>query len=67
MKRKVEELSDLLENRARDERDLETAQLLRRLSKGYELGREIVMARTNQGSQAAYAELVDFFKGKRDG
>jgi hypothetical protein len=62
----VDELSDLLLERARDEHDIEAARLLRKFKRSHDVAREVVMANTHQGSKAAYAELVDLMKGKAE-
>lgn len=66
MRKKVEKLCEHLETLPRGPEDLEAARLLRDLAQVYEVAREVVMAKTHDHSKAAYAELVDIFRGKRD-
>ena len=67
VKHKAHRLADQLMHMPRSEDDIEAAKLLRQLSDVYEVAREVVYAKTHEHSKAAYAELVDIFKGKRDG
>ena len=66
MRKRVEKLCEHLETLPRGPEDLEAARLLRDLAQVYEVAREVVMAKTHEHSKAAYSELVDIFKGKRD-
>jgi hypothetical protein len=66
VRKRVEKLCEHLETLPRRPEDLEAAQLLRDLARVYEAAREVVVAKTHEHSRAAYAELVDIFKGKRD-
>lgn len=66
VKHKALRLADSLLHMPRGEDDVEAAKLLRDLTIVYELARELVYAKTQQHSQACYAELVDLFKGKKD-
>ena len=52
---------------ARSEMDIDAAKLLRKLGEIHDAAREVVLARTHDHSKAAYAELVDIFKGKKYG
>lgn len=65
MKQRVEKCAEYLNDNARSEMDNEAAKLLRELHRVYEAAREVVMAKTHEHSKAAYAELIDIFKGKR--
>lgn len=58
------QLADRLMDRARDEVDLDTAVLLRKLGRVYAVSKEVVRAKTHEQSKAAYAELVDLMSGK---
>lgn len=60
----VNQLADLLLERARDEHDIDAARLLRKFKRTHDVAREVVQARTHEQSKAAYAELVDLMKGK---
>ena len=66
MRKRVEKLCEHLETLPRGPEDLEAARMLRDLARVYETAREVVMAKTHEHSKAAYAELIDIFKGKRD-
>lgn len=66
MRKRVEKLCEHLETLPRGDEDLEAARMLRDLAQVYEVAREVVMAKTHDHSKAAYAELVDIFRGKRD-
>ncbi len=66
MKQKAYKLAAMMEEMPRGPEDLETARVLRRLADCYEVAREVVIAKTHERSSAAYAQLVDFFKGKPD-
>jgi hypothetical protein len=48
----------------RDEDDLEAAKMLERTAQVYDVASEMVFARTDAHSRAAYAELIDLIKGK---
>ena len=50
----------------RDEHDLEAARMLIKLVEVFEVAREVVMAKTNDHRNAAYAELTDMIKGKAE-
>jgi hypothetical protein len=62
----VNQLADLLLERARDEHDIEAARLLRQFKRTHDVAREVVRAKTHEASKAAYAELVDLMKGKAE-
>jgi hypothetical protein len=44
----------------------EAAAMIRRLDEISSIAREIVVAKTNEHSKAAYSELVDIIKGKKN-
>jgi hypothetical protein len=50
----------------RNEDDIEAAKLLRQMAEVYEAARDVVLAKTHEQSKAAYAELIDIFKGKKN-
>lgn len=62
--RNAERVANLLQEMPRTETDLEAAQLLRQLSRVYEVAHEMVYAKTHEQSRAAYAEMIDLIKGK---
>lgn len=64
MKQRIERYANYLDDHARSEIDNEAAKMLRDLYRVYDAAREVVMARTHEHSKAAYAELVDIFRGK---
>jgi len=66
VRKRVEKLCEHLETLPRGPEDLEAARMLRDLARVYEAAREVVMAKTHEHSKAAYAELIDIFKGKRN-
>jgi hypothetical protein len=66
VRKRVEKLCEHLETLPRGPEDLEAAWMLRDLARVYEAAREVVMAKTNEHAKAAYDELIDIFKGKRD-
>ncbi len=66
MRKRVEKLCEHLEMLPRGPEDLEAARMLRDLARVYEVAREVVMAKTHAHAKAAYAELIDIFKGKPD-
>jgi hypothetical protein len=66
MKKQASEAVSYLREKARGPEDLEIAKLVERLGEVYEIAREVVVAKTHDHSKAAYSELVDVFRGKRD-
>ncbi len=53
-----------LDETATDPRHNEAAAMIRKLDNIASVAREVVMAKTHEHSKAAYAELVDCFRGK---
>lgn len=66
VKHKAFRLADRLRVLPRDEDDLEAAKMLERMAQVYDVAAEMVFARTDAHSRAAYAELIDLIKGKAD-
>lgn len=66
VKHKAFRLADKLRVLPRDEDDIEAARLLERMAQVYDVATEMVFARTNEHSKAAYAEMIDLIKGKAD-
>jgi len=66
MKSRADALSDYLEDRARNSMDSEAARLLKYLAKIHGCAFDMVMARDDLASKAAYSEMVDLIRGKRD-
>lgn len=65
IKHKAFRLADKLRHLPRDEDDLEAARLLERMAQVYDVAAEMVLARTDAHSRAAYAEMIDLIKGKQ--
>lgn len=59
-------IAEKLSRLPRDEDDLEAAKMLRRMSQVYDVAVEMVFARTDEHSRAAYSEMIDLIKGKAD-
>jgi len=66
IKHKAHRLADQLLVLPRSDDDIEAARLLRLMSEVYDVAAEMVFARTHEHSKAAYAEMIDLIKGKRD-
>lgn len=66
IKHKAHRLADNLLILPRGEDDIEAARLLRLMADVYDVAAEMVFARTHEHSKAAYAEMIDLIKGKRD-
>lgn len=64
-KHKAMRLADKLRNMPRDEDDLEAAKMLERMALVYDVAVEMVFARTDAHSRAAYSEMIDLIKGKQ--
>jgi len=62
---KANRLAAKLLTMPRDEDDVEAAKMLKRMAHVYEVAQEMVFARTDQHSRAAYAEMIDLIKGKQ--
>lgn len=60
------DLADWLESHPRDRLDLDAADMLRKLERVYAAAFDMVYARTDVASKAAYAELVHLIKGKQN-
>ena len=66
IKYRAHELAEHLRHMPRNEDDLEAARMLIKLVEVFEVAREVVMAKSHDHRNAAYAELVDMIKGKAD-
>lgn len=66
MKHKAHRLADRLLILPRGEEDIEAARMLRVMAEVYDVAAEMVFARTDAHSRAAYAEMIDLIKGKRN-
>lgn len=65
--KRYEELACILEERATNPEHNEAAAMLRKLGRVYEVAYEMVHAKTNEHSRAAYVEMIDLIKGKQHG
>lgn len=65
MRSVAEDLAVWLESKPRGQLDLEAALFIRKMERVYAASYDLVYARTDVASKAAYAELVDIIKGKR--
>lgn len=66
IKYRAHELAEQLRHMPRNESDLEAARMLVKLVEVFEVAREVVMAKTHEHRNAAYAELTDLIKGKAE-
>ena len=67
MKTKADGLADYLEHYARSALDHEAAHLLRYFAKIHGSAYDVVMARNETASRAAYKDLSDLIRHKRSG
>jgi hypothetical protein len=61
----AEDLATWLESKPRSQLDLDAALFIRKMERVYAAAYDMVYARTDVASAAAYAELVDIIKGKK--
>ena len=66
VRKDVERIACYLEDNARGPDDNAAAHYLRRLMRVYETAYEMMHAKTDAHSRAAYAEMVDLMKGKTE-
>jgi hypothetical protein len=66
MRTVAEDLAEWLESHPRDQLDLDAAALIRKLERVYAAAYDMVYARNDVASRAAYAELYDLLKGKKN-
>jgi hypothetical protein len=62
----LKQLADYLEDNARSDMDTEAAAALRKYSQLFKAAHEMVTANTHEHSKAAYVEMIDLIKGKRN-
>jgi hypothetical protein len=62
----LKQLADYLEDNARSDMDNEAAAALRKYSQLFKAAHEMVTANTHEHSKAAYVEMIDLIKGKRN-
>lgn len=61
----AEELAEWLESKSRGQADLDAAMMIRKMERIYAAAFDMVYARTDVASKAAYSELVHLIKGKK--
>jgi hypothetical protein len=61
----AEDLAEWLESQPRGQLDLDAAVFIRKMERVYAAAYDMVYARNDVASKAAYAEMVDIIKGKR--
>lgn len=61
----ADELAEWLESKPRGQLDLDAAAMIRKMERVYAAAFDMVYARTDIASKAAYAELIDIIKGKQ--
>lgn len=61
----AEDLAHWLESKSRGQADLDAANMIRKMERVYAAAFDMVYARTDVASKAAYAELVHLIKGKQ--
>lgn len=66
MRSVAEDLAEWLESHPRDKLDLEAAAMIRKLERVYAAAFDMVYARTDVASRAAYAEMKDLIRGKQN-
>ena len=62
----LRQLADYLDDNARSDMDNEAAAALRKLSDLFKVAHEMITAKTHEHSKAAYCEMIDLIKGKRE-
>lgn len=65
MRSVAEDLADWLESRPRSQLDLDAALFIRKMERVYAAAYDMVYARNDVASKAAYADMVDIIKGRR--
>lgn len=60
----LKQLAEYLDDNARSEMDNQAAAALRKYSDLFKIAHEMVSAKTNEHSRAAYCEMIDLIKGK---
>ncbi len=65
MRSVAEDLAEWLESQPRGQLDLDAAVFIRKMERVYAAAYDMVYARNDVASKAAYAEMVDIIKGKR--
>jgi hypothetical protein len=65
MRSVAEDLAYWLESNPRSKLDLEAAEMIRKLERVYAAAYDMVHARNDVSSRAAYSELKDLIRGKR--
>jgi hypothetical protein len=65
MRSVAEDLAEWLESQPRSQLDLDAALFIRKMERVYAAAYDMVYARNDVSSKAAYADMVDIIKGKR--
>ena len=61
----AEDLADWLESQSRGQLDLEAAMFIRKMERVYAAAYDMVHARNDIASRAAYMDMVDVIKGRK--
>jgi len=64
MRSVAEDLAEWLESQPRSQLDLDAALFIRKMERVYAAAYDMVYARNDVASKAAYADMVDIIKGK---
>lgn len=65
MRSVAEDLAEWLESQPRGQLDLDAAVFIRKMERVYAAAYDMVYARNDVASKAAYADMVDIIKGKK--
>jgi hypothetical protein len=65
MRSVAEDLAEWLESQPRNKLDLEAAIFIRKMERVYAAAYDMVYARNDVASKAAYADMVDVIKGRK--
>ncbi len=65
MRSVAEDLAEWLESQPRSQLDLDAALFIRKMERVYAAAYDMVYARNDVASKAAYADMVDIIKGKK--
>lgn len=66
MRSVAEDLAEWLESQPRGQLDLDAALFIRKMERVYAAAYDMVYARNDVASKAAYADMVDIIKGKKN-
>lgn len=65
MRSVAEDLAEWLESQPRGQLDLDAAMFIRKMERVYAAAYDMVYARNDIASKAAYADMIDVIKGKK--